>query len=133
MKLGGSRRLLFDHDGGVDWQQPPGGDGGISRGPKQLEVGLLALVEAGQLVAPELESLAEEETEPGIVGAGMALKMYEEDADYKARTDRAIPLGYLQPPESVADAFAFLCSDMSSYMTGATLVVDGGGSLYPNI
>jgi NAD(P)-dependent dehydrogenase (short-subunit alcohol dehydrogenase family) len=70
---------------------------------------------------------------PGIVGAGMALKMYSEDADYKARTDRAIPLGYLQPPETVADAFAFLCSDMSSYMTGSVLVVDGGCGLYPNI
>ncbi|QZZ36448.1 SDR family oxidoreductase [Nitratireductor kimnyeongensis] len=70
---------------------------------------------------------------PGIVGAGMALKMYTEDADYKARTDRAIPLGYMQKPDSVANAFAFLTSDMSDYMTGATLVVDGGCSLYPNI
>lgn len=70
---------------------------------------------------------------PGIVGAGMALKMYKEDADYKARTDRAIPLGYLQPPESVANTFAFLCSDMSDYMTGSVLVVDGGCGLYPNI
>lgn len=70
---------------------------------------------------------------PGIVGAGMALKMYTEDADYKARTDRAIPLGHMQQPESVANAFAFLTSEMSSYMTGSTLVVDGGCSLYPNI
>lgn len=70
---------------------------------------------------------------PGIVDAGMARKMYAEDADYKARADLAIPMGYLQPPESVANAFAFLCSDMSSYMTGSVLIVDGGGSLYPNI
>jgi NAD(P)-dependent dehydrogenase (short-subunit alcohol dehydrogenase family) len=70
---------------------------------------------------------------PGIVAAGMALKTWNENADYRARAECAIPLGYLQPPESVADAFAFLCSDMSSYMTGSVLLVDGGCSLYPNI
>ncbi|MCR9135945.1 MAG: SDR family oxidoreductase [Alphaproteobacteria bacterium] len=70
---------------------------------------------------------------PGIVGAGMALKTWNENADYRSRAEKAIPLGFLQPPESVADAIAFLCSDMSSYMTGSVLVVDGGCSLYPNI
>jgi NAD(P)-dependent dehydrogenase (short-subunit alcohol dehydrogenase family) len=70
---------------------------------------------------------------PGIVGAGMALKTWNENPDYRARAEKAIPLGFLQPPESVADAIAFLCSDMSSYMTGSVLVVDGGCSLYPNI
>jgi NAD(P)-dependent dehydrogenase (short-subunit alcohol dehydrogenase family) len=70
---------------------------------------------------------------PGIVGAGMALKTWNENADYRARAEKAIPLGFLQPPESVADAIVFLCSDMSSYMTGSVLTVDGGCSLYPNI
>lgn len=70
---------------------------------------------------------------PGIVGAGMALKTWNENADYRSRAEKAIPLGFLQPPESVADAMAFLCSDMSSYMTGSVLVIDGGCSLYPNI
>jgi NAD(P)-dependent dehydrogenase (short-subunit alcohol dehydrogenase family) len=40
-------------------------------------------------------------------------------------------LGQLQDPQSVADALVFLCSPMSAYMTGSTLVVDGGASLYP--
>jgi len=66
---------------------------------------------------------------PGIVGAGMALKTWNENADYRARAEKAIPLGFLQPPESVADAIVFL----SSYMTGSVLTVDGGCSLYPNI
>lgn len=68
---------------------------------------------------------------PGIVGVGMAKRQWDTDPSYRARASKAIPLGYMQPPESVADAFAFLCSDMAAYMTGATLLVDGGCSLYP--
>jgi NAD(P)-dependent dehydrogenase (short-subunit alcohol dehydrogenase family) len=68
---------------------------------------------------------------PGIVGAGMALRQWETEPDYRRRASRAIPLGALQTPTSVAHAFLFLCSPMASYMTGATLVVDGGASLYP--
>ncbi|MEO9230090.1 MAG: SDR family oxidoreductase [Devosia sp.] len=69
---------------------------------------------------------------PGIVAAGMALKSWNENDDYRRRASIAIPLGELQPVQSVADAMAFLCSDLSSYMTGSVLTVDGGCSLYPN-
>lgn len=68
---------------------------------------------------------------PGIVGAGMAKHQWDTDAAYRARAQRAIPLGFLQPVETVADAFLFLCSPAASYMTGSVLFVDGGCSLYP--
>jgi NAD(P)-dependent dehydrogenase (short-subunit alcohol dehydrogenase family) len=68
---------------------------------------------------------------PGIVAAGMAQRQWDMDPDYRARARRAIPLGRLQPPESVADAFLFLLSPLASYMTGSVLLVDGGCSLYP--
>jgi NAD(P)-dependent dehydrogenase (short-subunit alcohol dehydrogenase family) len=68
---------------------------------------------------------------PGIVGVGLAKQQWDDDATYRARAKRAIPLGRLQSPESVAHAFLFLCSDMAAYMTGAVLLVDGGCSLYP--
>lgn len=68
---------------------------------------------------------------PGIVAAGLALHQWDTDPDYRRRASKAIPLRHLQPPQSVADAFLFLASPMSAYMTGSTLLVDGGCSLYP--
>ncbi|MCX6049629.1 MAG: SDR family oxidoreductase [Chloroflexi bacterium] len=40
--------------------------------------------------------------------------------------DRLIPLGRLGAPEDVAGAFAFLASADAQFMTGHTLVIDGG-------
>lgn len=68
---------------------------------------------------------------PGIVGVGMARRQWDTDPAYRARAQHAVPLGDLQTPESVADAMIFLVSPMAAYMTGATLLVDGGASLYP--
>jgi NAD(P)-dependent dehydrogenase (short-subunit alcohol dehydrogenase family) len=68
---------------------------------------------------------------PGIVGVGMAKRQWDTDPSYRARAQKAIPLGYMQPPESVANAFLFLCSDLAAYMTGSVMLVDGGCSLYP--
>jgi NAD(P)-dependent dehydrogenase (short-subunit alcohol dehydrogenase family) len=68
---------------------------------------------------------------PGIVASGMARRQWDTDPAYRARAEKAIPLGYLQPPETVANAFLFLCSNLADYMTGSVLLVDGGCSLYP--
>jgi NAD(P)-dependent dehydrogenase (short-subunit alcohol dehydrogenase family) len=39
---------------------------------------------------------------------------------------RDIPLGRGGTPEEVANAIAFLASDLASFITGAALIVDGG-------
>ena len=68
---------------------------------------------------------------PGIVATGMAKKQWDTELDYRRRAQRAIPLGRLQTPELVAQTIAFLCSDWAGYMTGSTVLSDGGASLYP--
>lgn len=92
-----------------------------------------ALVQLTRAFARELapNGIRANAVAPGIVGAGMALHQWETDDDYRRRASRAIPLGELQTPQSVADSFLFLCSDLASYMTGSVLTADGGAGLYP--
>jgi 3-oxoacyl-[acyl-carrier protein] reductase len=42
----------------------------------------------------------------------------------------AIPLGRWAQPEEVANVVAFLSSDAAAYITGQTLAVDGGMTMY---
>ena len=48
------------------------------------------------------------------------------DPEKRAYLDDRIPLGRFGTPEDVAKTVVFLASDMASYVTGASLLVDGG-------
>jgi 3-oxoacyl-[acyl-carrier protein] reductase len=60
---------------------------------------------------------------PGFIETGMTDAL---GAQKKEHTTEHIPLGRMGSPEDVAKATLFLASDMSSYITGQVLVVDGG-------
>ncbi len=67
---------------------------------------------------------------PGIVDAGLSAQEMRDDPALRPTYKSLVPLGELQTLEQVADAFAFLASPGSDYMTGATLLMDGGCSLF---
>jgi 3-oxoacyl-[acyl-carrier protein] reductase len=69
--------------------------------------------------------------EPGHVMTEGAAPMY--DAAFKAAVEGFIPIGRLATPGDIADAVVFLSGAQAGYITGQTLVVDGGVTLreYP--
>jgi NAD(P)-dependent dehydrogenase (short-subunit alcohol dehydrogenase family) len=63
---------------------------------------------------------------PGLVKTDMARALWQPNEEAMARHT---PLHRLGEPEDIANAALFLCSDASSWITGTTLVVDGGALL----
>jgi 3-oxoacyl-[acyl-carrier protein] reductase len=62
--------------------------------------------------------------EPGNI-LTEAIQLHRGEA-FIRNMEAAIPLGRLGSPRDVANAFLFLASDDASYITGTTIVVDGG-------
>ena len=58
----------------------------------------------------------------------LARRLYEDD---EAAVAARYPLGRLGEPEDVAGPVAFLLSDDAAWVTGQTLVLDGGVSVRP--
>src|SRR5687768_7614837 len=55
---------------------------------------------------------------------GKALGITPEEA--VRRTESAVPLGRMAEPREIADAVVYLASERASYITGVSLLVDGG-------
>jgi NAD(P)-dependent dehydrogenase (short-subunit alcohol dehydrogenase family) len=56
----------------------------------------------------------------------MLLRLFEEDPAAFERRHVHLPMGRLATSREIANAALFLASDESSYVNGATFVVDGG-------
>lgn len=66
---------------------------------------------------------------PGNFNAGMAQRQMEREPARRAAAESRVALGRLGDAKELADAVAFIASERASYITGATLLVDGGNSL----
>jgi 3-oxoacyl-[acyl-carrier protein] reductase len=63
---------------------------------------------------------------PGTIATEAGAAYWDRKAGAKEKLLRWYPLGRLGRPEDVANAALFLASDESGFVTGTTLVVDGG-------
>jgi NAD(P)-dependent dehydrogenase (short-subunit alcohol dehydrogenase family) len=62
---------------------------------------------------------------PGPANTGLLHRMVGGHIDLSVIAE-AVPMGRISEPEESAQAILWLCSDAASYITGHTLVVDGG-------
>jgi NAD(P)-dependent dehydrogenase (short-subunit alcohol dehydrogenase family) len=67
---------------------------------------------------------------PGVVRTQLARGLWENNEDH---LKAALPLGRIGEPEDIAEAIAFLAGPRSSWMTGQTMVVDGGAMIRSSI
>jgi glucose 1-dehydrogenase len=58
-------------------------------------------------------------------------KFVLDDPEQKHAVESEIPMNRMGQPEEIAAAVAWAASEEASYITGTTIVVDGGMSLYP--
>jgi NAD(P)-dependent dehydrogenase (short-subunit alcohol dehydrogenase family) len=62
---------------------------------------------------------------PGPVDTGLLARMIEGKIDVSVIAE-SVPMGRVSKPNEIAGAILWLCSDAASFVTGHTLVVDGG-------
>jgi NAD(P)-dependent dehydrogenase (short-subunit alcohol dehydrogenase family) len=67
---------------------------------------------------------------PGVVRTHLAKALWE---NFERQLSEKLPLGRIGEPEDIAKAVLFLSGDDSSWMTGQTVVVDGGALVSPQI
>ncbi|MEH2338272.1 SDR family oxidoreductase [Nostoc sp.] len=66
---------------------------------------------------------------PGIIDTDMMSRVIEKMGDAETASQQfttMVPMGRMGKPEEIASTVLFLCSEAASYITGQSLVVDGG-------
>jgi NAD(P)-dependent dehydrogenase (short-subunit alcohol dehydrogenase family) len=120
----GGRRgtLLFTGSWVQSMPWPEGSSYCSSKGGQEMLVKVAAQELASHGITCNLVS-------PGLVYAGLTRKIYDRDALFRKRVDQTVPLGRMSTADEVAGAFLFLAGDDAAYITGTTVLVDGGASL----
>lgn len=67
---------------------------------------------------------------PGIVRTRFARTLWE---NYEEELSTALPLGRIGEPDDIAGAAVFLAGDAARWMTGQTVVIDGGATIRQSV
>jgi NAD(P)-dependent dehydrogenase (short-subunit alcohol dehydrogenase family) len=120
----------------LKWQRRPGSIvsissiSGMNTAPLHIAYGTAkaALVAATRTMAVELaaDGIRVNAIAPGVTETPASGTYVDQDSE---RDRRAIAMGRRGRPEEQAGAVLFLLSDLSSYITGQTILVDGGLNL----
>jgi NAD(P)-dependent dehydrogenase (short-subunit alcohol dehydrogenase family) len=65
---------------------------------------------------------------PGFIRVGLTEKTIASDPAIEGKYKALIPMGRFGEAEEVAEAVIWLCSDAASFVTGHTMLIDGGAS-----
>jgi glucose 1-dehydrogenase len=88
-----------------------------------------------QLMKSMAQELAPQKIRVNSIAPGAIKTAINRDAwktpEAEAKLLELIPYGRVGVPEDIANAVVWLASDASDYVTGTTLFVDGGMTLYP--
>jgi NAD(P)-dependent dehydrogenase (short-subunit alcohol dehydrogenase family) len=120
-KFNGGASLVFTVSvGGVYTTAPGNAIYGASKGALQVFVRNVALEGAPRIRCNSVN--------PGMVNTNLAGRSYSDED--KAKDIETYPMKRYGEPRDVALAIIFLLSDASSWVTGHSLIIDGGKTLY---
>jgi NAD(P)-dependent dehydrogenase (short-subunit alcohol dehydrogenase family) len=114
--------ILFTGSWVQDMPWPEGASYTSSKGGQQMLMKVIAQELAAKGITANIVA-------PGIVYAGLSKKIYDREPKFRKRVNSTIPLMRLCSADEVAGAFVFLAGDDGAYITGTTLLIDGGASL----
>jgi NAD(P)-dependent dehydrogenase (short-subunit alcohol dehydrogenase family) len=90
------------------------------------KAGILGLTR--ELAAQFAPALRVNAVAPGIIETGRTAR-YRDDPGLSDRVETSLPMRRLGKPAEIASVVSFLLGDDASYITGTTIVVDGGMSV----
>lgn len=70
---------------------------------------------------------------PGFIHTPMIESKVHDASELNEWANSQVPMGRLGTPEEVAEVAVWLCSDTASFVTGHTMLVDGGSLVQPRI
>jgi NAD(P)-dependent dehydrogenase (short-subunit alcohol dehydrogenase family) len=63
---------------------------------------------------------------PGPTETPLSLELWKNNPGRRERLESTVPVGRVAKPEEIAGAIVYLASEIAGFVTGSTLVIDGG-------